>query len=365
MPLKTLAPFVVVCLGLLAFLAWELNLLRGDAANDAESRAKDRPSRTALTELAPSADTVETAEASNAIDTTPPNKPEKLDQALRTAATAPATQTAVGQPPAASAATTQSAVRWATDLRRRVKQRFISLRERLVSEPRDEAALKAALELARELQWHNEACDLLGRLVQLRPEDATLRFELATELMRLERWLEAIPQLRSVIERQPENARAWYNLAIAHQALGHLHDAQATWDRVIELMSQNPDAYAHRGEVRLDLRDWSAAAADFETALRLEPESIDAAMNLSLALSKLGRFGEARETLLPLLEQHPQHVPALNRMAEIAWALYEGDPVANQALSHEAVSFCLRSLAVDADQPEIKTLLRRASTAGD
>lgn len=331
--MRILAPFVLVCLVLLAFAVWSLRPGRHEHAlpRTTPHHQMERPH---------------------------PSPPRSSGPA----ATPPAAEVLREAP----AAATQPTVRWASDAPpSRARQRFVELREILVSEPQNEAALHAALELARELQWPNEVCDLLGRLVRLRPNDVTLRFELATQLMRLERWLEALPQLRWVVEQQPRNERAWYNLAIAHQALGHLHDARATWDRVIELMPENPDARAHRGEALLDLRDWSAAAADLETVLRLEPDSLDAALNLSLAQSKLGRLEDARRTLLAVLEQRPRHTLVLNRLAEIAWGLYQADPVVNGPLREETVSCCSRSLAVDADQPEIKALLERASLAGE
>jgi predicted Zn-dependent protease len=257
-------------------------------------------------------------------------------------------------------------VHWASDLRRqRAEARLAELRKILAADPYNVRAIRAALELARELGRYDEACGLLARLVRLEPDDANLRFELATLLMRLRRWLEALPHLRLVVAREPGNARAWYNLAIAHQTLAHLHDARAAWDRVAELMPENADVYAHRGEVLLDLRAWAPAAADLETALRLEPGSIDTAMNLSLALHKLGRQAEARATLLPLLARHPQHVPLLNRLAGITWALYEADPAAHEAAADEALDYCVRSLAVNANQPDIRALMERAAQGGE
>ncbi len=358
--MKTLMPFGVACFGLLAVAGWQLKLVTRQAPCSCE-QARGKISSTA----AP-ADTNE--------ETQLPQEPERAaavrgsepkergaSQPFSPASTPPSSQASVS--PAAPA--TQATVRWTGDDQRAAKRRFAELREILVADPHNQAALEAALELARRLEWHNEACDLLGRLVRLRRDDPGLRFELATQLMRLERWLEAIPQLRLVVEAQPENERAWYNLAIAHQALGHLRDTRATWNRVIQLMPANPDAYAHRGEVLLDLRAWTQAAADFETSLRLKPGALDATMNLALALAKLGRADQARDKLLPLLDRHPVHVPLLNRLAEVTWTLHQSNPAGNHALAKETVGYCSRSLAINDAQPEIKALLDRAAQVGD
>ena len=258
---------------------------------------------------------------------------------------------------------TPAPVRWADEAVAEAKRRLAALHEVLAADPYNAGAIEEALALARRCGWHEAACDLLARLVALRPGEVALRFELATELMRQARWLEALPQLRCVIERQPRNARAWYDLAIAHQALGHLHAARAAWDHVIELLPDNPDARAHRGQVLLDLHEWPAAEADFRTLLGREPDAADAALNLAVALRGQGRLDEARAALLPLLARCPQHVRALNRLAEITWTLYQLDPGADRALAREVVDCCERSLAVDPDQPDIRALRDQARAA--
>lgn len=350
--MKTLAALVIACLSLCALGVWQLHaLIRAPLIQGAP------PAGTAGKLAADSGDTP------NAVKAARLASPEHHAQAQPSPPTASAPS---GDAPACPAPTTTSApVRWADDDQRAAKKRFVELRESLIADPQHPGALRAALQLARQLEWHNEACDLLIRLVRVRPADMELRFELATQLMRLERWLEAIAQLRSVTDAQPENTRAWYNLAVAHQALGHLRDARATWNRVIELMPENPDAYAHRGEILLDLHASDQAAADFETSLRLEPGSLDTTMNLALALIRLGRPEEARRTLLLLLAQHPTHVPLLNRLAEVSWALHETQPAADRSLARDAAEYCTRSLAVNGNQPEIETLRKRAVQASD
>ena len=353
-------PFGFVCLGLLAVAGWQLKLVTRQAPSNYKQAREKTSSAAAPADTNEDLQLAQEPDRPAAVRGREPTE-HGASQPFIPASTPPSSQASVS--PAAPA--TQATVRWAGDDQRAAKRRFAELREILVADPHNQAVLEAALELARRLEWHNEACDLLGRLVRVRRDDPGLRFELAAQLMRLERWLEAIPQLRFVVEAQPENERAWYNLAIAHQALGHLREARATWNRVIELMPANPDAYAHRGEVLLDLRAWTRAAADFETSLRLKPGALDATMNLALALAKLGRADQARDKLLPLLDRHPVHVPLLNRLAEVTWTLYQSSPAGNEALAKETLGYCSRSLAINDAQPEIKALHDRAARVGN
>lgn len=272
----------------------------------------------------------------------------------------PAPSTPVGTvatAPTGSGAT-PSDVRWATDpTLKDALRRLEAARAALRDDPNHESALRDQLAALVELgQWRG-AADTLARLLELHPDDLDLRFEQAANFMRLRQWLDAIGSLKPIVAQRPEHARAWFNLAAAHQAVGHLEEARRAWDKAI-VLSPHPAAYAARGEVLLDLQEWAAAAADYETVLRSTPDAPDATVNLSLALWKLGRSEEARRRLLALLEQHPRHVPALLRLAEIARAAYQAAPAGNQARQEEAAAWCRRALEIDPKQPAALALLQ-------
>lgn len=282
-------------------------------------------------------------------------------RADRAASAAPSRSDGVAAARPGGASTTD--VHWADEGgRRRAERRFATLRNILATDPHNEAALREALRIARKLNWPNEACDLLGRLVRQDPDDTTLRLALATELMRLERWIEALPHLEQLVRACPRDARAWYDLAIAHQAAGHLAAARRAWDRVIAL-KPSADAHARRGEVLLDLRRWSAAAADFEQALRLDRDSVDAALNLALVRARLGQYEQAQAVLAPLVRRHPRNILVLNRLARLAWERCQSDPGAAPAHASDTARWARRSLEIVPNQPEIRDLLRRSLAA--
>jgi tetratricopeptide (TPR) repeat protein len=262
-------------------------------------------------------------------------------------------------------AASQPAVRWAADPQhRRAQQRLVAAREALAVDPSNPVALRDALAAARELGRWAEVRRMLARLVEAEPGNTEIRFEYAVTLMRLRRWVDAVHTLRFVVEQRPDHGHAWYNLAVACRALGHLDEARRAWDRAIELLPDNSDAYAQRGEVLLDLHEWSVAAADFEVVLEHTPDDIDSALNLSLALWKLGRLDEAQARVAGVVERHPRHVRALNRMAELCWAFYEIAPETNRAQREAAVAYWRRSLEVDRSQSAVEAALEAAVGRG-
>ncbi len=253
--------------------------------------------------------------------------------------------------------------RWAEDpAGKAAQQRLAAARAALRDEPNHEIALRDELAALAELGRWSEAAQTLTRLRELCPDDMDLCFEQAAVLLRLRRPVEAVTLLSTVVERQPDSARAWFNLAVAHQSLGHLGDARRAWDRSIDL-SPTAQARAQRGVILLDLHEWAAAAADFEAVLQEQPQGVDAVLNLALAQWKLGRGEDARAQLLGLLERQPKHVPALNRLAEMAWTSWQAGPAENAASREEAVKWCRRSLDIDAHQPEVQAWLESALEA--
>jgi tetratricopeptide (TPR) repeat protein len=232
-------------------------------------------------------------------------------------------------------------------------------RAALRDDPDHERALRDELAALAELGRWPEAAQTLARLRRLRPDDLDVGFDYAAVLLRLHRSVEAVALLNEVVARQPEHARAWFNLAVAHQSLGHLEEARRAWDRALALQPTSP-AYVQRGTVLLDLHEWAAAAADFETVLQQQPDAADATLNLALALWRLNRPDDARARLRHLLDAQPQHVPALNRLAEIDWAAYEVAPADNAPLRDEALDCWRRSLAADPTQSDVQARLTEA-----
>jgi tetratricopeptide (TPR) repeat protein len=177
-------------------------------------------------------------------------------------------------------------------------------------------------------------------------------------MIRLRRFVEAIPLLEALVEARPDDERCWFNLAVAHQALGHLGAARAAWDRVLELRPADVETLVHRGEVLLDLHEWSLAAADFGAALKLDPDGTDCTLNLALAWQRMGRRGEARALLLDLLGRRPRNVPALRRLVDICREELDVNP-ADQAARRDLLSFGRRLVEIIPDEPGVRELLER------
>ncbi|RMF70739.1 MAG: tetratricopeptide repeat protein, partial [Planctomycetota bacterium] len=234
-------------------------------------------------------------------------------------------------------------------------RRFMNLRRQ---RPDDEVLLAEGLERAIATEHWPDALWCADRLVELRPDDGRIRFARASLNLRRRAWIDAIDDLEVVVAAEPENARAWHNLAVARQALGQLSGARRAWDRAIALRPESSDALARRGEVFLDLHDWSSAVRDFEQSLAAEPDAVGVRLNLALALWRDGRGEEALGVVEDVLERQPRNIVALNRAARIAWDLRLSEPDGSMRYVERAAALASRSLEAAPNQPEVRRLLQ-------
>ena len=65
-----------------------------------------------------------------------------------------------------------------------------------------------------------------------------LCFEQAAVLLRLRRPVEAVTLLNSIVEQQPNNARAWFNRGVAQAEQGKYADAVGSYTAALKI---NPD----------------------------------------------------------------------------------------------------------------------------
>lgn len=79
-----------------------------------------------------------------------------------------------------------------------------------------------------------ERITMLQRMVESRPNDPRARFGLALEYERLERWEEAVEQLRVYLEASADEGNAYGRLARALRRLGREEEARAAYQQGIE-----------------------------------------------------------------------------------------------------------------------------------
>jgi regulator of sirC expression with transglutaminase-like and TPR domain len=111
--------------------------------------------------------------------------------------------------------------------------------------------------------------------------------------------------LNAFIEKDGENADAYYSRGWFHARMGDLENAERDFTRAIEINNRNGDAYYNRGLILARMGKFDLAIKDFEEAIELNPHAADAYCNRGSAYFQMGKRDLAMKDYVRGLEIKP------------------------------------------------------------
>jgi tetratricopeptide (TPR) repeat protein len=118
---------------------------------------------------------------------------------------------------------------------------------------------------------------------------------------------EAERLLSRALELEPDNPETNYSLGMLYARQDQLERARNFLERAVNLRPDYPDALNNLGVLFVREQHYSEAQQRFETAIRVAPNFDQAYLNLARLYVLLKDKEKAREVLLALLRQQPQH----------------------------------------------------------
>jgi len=151
----------------------------------------------------------------------------------------------------------------------------------------DEAAALAAKGRhdAAAVQWR--------KAVQLNPEDARARNNLAVSLAKMGKAAEALPHFQKALALDPNAAEAHNSFGAALAATGRIDDAIPHYQKALTGNPRNAEALSNLGSALAQKGRIDEAISYFEKALAVDPEHLGAHVNLAAALGQKGNVREA------------------------------------------------------------------------
>ena len=126
---------------------------------------------------------------------------------------------------------------------------------------------------------------------------------------------DAQQEYAKVLEKEPHNAGARNNLAIALQLSGRVAEAERELDVLIKEQPGNADAHNNLAVIALNRKDWKRAEKEARAALESNSTLVPAWSNLGIALDEQGSSEDAEKALLRALEIDPTYWQARNNLA--------------------------------------------------
>lgn len=150
---------------------------------------------------------------------------------------------------------------------------------------------------------------------------------------------EAERLLREVTASSPELVEGWNALGLALLRQKRLDEADAFFSKVLSLSPRYAPGLLNAGLLRLEQGRIEEGAALFSHAADLSPRALAPRVNLAVAQARLGKYGQAEETLLTAGRRFPGHPDVLYHLGTVY------DRVGNRAKGVEAYAAFLAASA--------------------
>ena len=174
-----------------------------------------------------------------------------------------------------------------------------------------------------------------GRAQELDPElDAELLGLKGYALFYLDRDDEARQAFNDAVGADPEAWTALVGRATVHEHFGFLQAALLDLDRAIQLDDQEPEPFAMRGAVYMQLGEQRQATRDFGYAVEIDPYDEESRLNLARLKALGDEASEAIELLEPIVEESEDPdflVPAALLRSQMSLALGSTDAALEDA----------------------------------
>lgn len=161
-----------------------------------------------------------------------------------------------------------------------------------------------ALAVCNTLVWdHKPPLTLCGRAAWIEAQRGNLA--------------EAVKQIRSTLEEDPNYYWGWSNLADWLRELNANAEYLAAAEQMVRLAPQNAMVYGYRGEARLRLNDRQGARQDFQRAMEISPGYQFAGLSLFDEQMNGGELDAAARTL-EVLKKHANDELVTARVVQLA-----------------------------------------------
>jgi tetratricopeptide (TPR) repeat protein len=173
-------------------------------------------------------------------------------------------------------------------------------------EPRNPQALRALSAAGYALDRPDEALNLALQAASLAPEDNSFVIHAAELLLRAGRTDQAATLLRTAIARDPSDPLLWRLISAAESQRDEIGSALSAVEAAMRLAPDHAEYHLHHGQLLYRRGDFAAAAAAFNHAAALDPQSQAAQRGQLELLLADGHLAEATAMGGELLRAFPE-----------------------------------------------------------
>ncbi len=188
----------------------------------------------------------------------------------------------------------------------------VAFQEALKAQPRDyQTNYNLAIAFQKAKQY-DKAEEVLKRLIQYYPEDAVSYYSTILRMYDEAGMNDrAIDAARKVMELDPKNHVAVYNLGVMYQKLKRYDEAIATFQQSLTIKADFENAWFNIGRCYSDQKKYRESIEAFRRFCEIMPESAEGWLNMGVNYMYLKDFAGAVEPLQKCIALRPDYGPAI------------------------------------------------------
>ena len=194
-------------------------------------------------------------------------------------------------------------------------------------------------------------------LLEANPADEAALYQMAWAFQKQGKLDDAIPAFQALLRVNPAYPNAWNDLGRAFQKQSKLDEALAAFKKQTEATPDHADAWNNLGLALKQQGKLADALAAFQKQVEVKPDHADAWFNLGDTLWKQGKVKEALAAFQQQLAVNPSHAMVSQEMKMIALSLSMQGMFGAKDQMETAISVYKTLLAMNPKQPELWDML--------
>jgi len=174
--------------------------------------------------------------------------------------------------------------------------------------------------------------------IQKLNEEVQQQFDQGVAAVESEDYRAALDLFRSVVERDPDFAGAYFNLGFVYKKVGEMEKARSWYEKAAEIRPDYYEAWVEIGNLYNEDHEYGKSLEAFERAVAIRADEISTLYNYGAVAMNAGAMPKAREAFGKLLAIDSSHAMANYQMGMVMVNLGEND---------EAISYLERYLELD------------------
>ncbi len=171
-------------------------------------------------------------------------------------------------------------------------------------------------------------------------------FKEGVAAMGAEDYAAAVAAFEKVLEIDPEQAVALYNLGVAHENLGQMDEAVTFYKKAVELQTSSVEPYLALATIHTANQQWPEALAMLREADKLQPDDVATLFDIGAVAMNAGDVPAAERAFQRVIELDDSHALGHYQL---------GMAYVNQGKSEEAVAHLEKYLELEPDGPQAAT----------